>query len=1412
MKKWFKAAFSILMCAAMVLGGVSCSDKNHGSTTTQTTSTSTNASTSEDLQTANTIAGKFTDRIISDGDAAILAVKDAAKQLGVTNAAEELSVESVNTIGNTTYYRLQCGYKGVPVYGGDFVVMADANGEAKGVVSNAYDINETISVIATASAEAIQESIGETVGDSAFYLLPSQENLVIYYDAVREQNVLAYSMLAFSRDAQISLIVDANNGEVLQSFELTFTLSASIPSVDEMLNERVDVYDANGYMFCQYLLSINSETYYFDEKNLYDTSGVKRYTFDRGRVYDLNGKQFIGDIPITAELYLLVKLSDGTVRYLSISDLRNQSVKNDERASQLVEGLATAHGFFEEIFGRNGYDDKDGDIIAVVDDYLAIEVSAYAKYWLDKVIIGFSPNEEITVGGVAHEYMHTVEQKTVGMDYVGESGAIMEGYSDIFGELVEDWFSGGLNGDCDWRNFDRNMSKPSSGRNPSVYGGRYWRDPSDVDNDHGWVHNNSTVVSHVAYLMTRNGVKGTALSTEQLADLWYNALYLLPKDCTFQKLRECIELTATTLHLTEAQKVRVSEVFDEIGVEIEYEQVNVDSSFLVYDANQQLYSGYDVSIQKYNAAQKQYILFAELPAQGDYVRVHLPEGKYRLVITNNAEPMQIVSKHIATSTRYTDNTFIIYTDFTDHTHSFGDWEVIKEATLTETGLKERSCRCGEKETEIIPVLSDLVVNGVKLALRADGQSYVVVGVTGMHAQIDIPAAYEGLPVVEIGEYGLANHWYMESVHIPSSIRTISKTAFVGSKNLSNIDVATDHSDFASVGGHLYSKDGKTLLVYAVGQWNTAFEVPEGVTTIAQNAFYDSELSEITLPSSLTRICSASFVNCKSLFELIIPDSVAVIERYAFYECDYLTLLCVAQQKPSGWEMNWDSTSTQSDTFYRVVWGYVEDAEGSRGLEFWLNDDDTYNVGGMGECTDSHVVIPSTHNGKPVTTIAGDGFWSDAMTTIEIPESIIYIDPMPLNVTGTLTTIIVAENNPNYASVGGNLYNKDKTQLLLYASGKTASHFTVPEGVTSIGSYAFFSATNLTSVTVSGNVTEIGSHAFRDCDNLKRVYMGDGVKSIGAFAFAMCESLESVRFGLGLERIQNEAFYACNTLADISLPNAVMSIGASAFADTAYYKTASNWENGVLYIGEYLIASQSGAMQSAYTVKTGTVGIAAGAFLHKNYRLTSVTMPDTVKWMGNGAFSCCYGLSSVSFSDTLITIDDQAFYQCYALSSVSIGESVKYIGAQAFYGCKNLTHVTVGKGVEFIGEKAFGSCVKLESIQVVQENTYYHSLDGNLYSTLDAELLQYATAKTARSFIIPSGTKIIGPGAFASCTALKSIVVPDTVTEIKADAFSGCTNLMNVYYTGTAEEWALITIGKNNNVLTTINKHYNYTLT
>ncbi len=106
------------------------------------------------VQTApGTLVGKFTDRKIEDADEAILAVQDVAKDLGFTNATDELSVVSTNTVDELTYYRLQQNYQGIPVYGSTFVVVADENGEAKGLSSNVSDVDTNISLEPTVTQE-----------------------------------------------------------------------------------------------------------------------------------------------------------------------------------------------------------------------------------------------------------------------------------------------------------------------------------------------------------------------------------------------------------------------------------------------------------------------------------------------------------------------------------------------------------------------------------------------------------------------------------------------------------------------------------------------------------------------------------------------------------------------------------------------------------------------------------------------------------------------------------------------------------------------------------------------------------------------------------------------------------------------------------------------------------------------------------------------------------------------------------------------------------------------------------------------------------------------------------------------------------------------------------------------------------
>jgi hypothetical protein len=108
----------------------------------------------------------------------------------------------------------------------------------------------------------------------------------------------------------------------------------------------------------------------------------------------------------------------------------------------------------------------------------------------------------------------------------------------------------------------------------------------------------------------------------------------------------------------------------------------------------------------------------------------------------------------------------------------------------------------------------------------------------------------------------------------------------------------------------------------------------------------------------------------------------------------------------------------------------------------------------------------------------------------------------------LTSINVAEDNSNYASIDGVLYSKDKTTVITCPHGKTGS-VTIPNGVTSIESYTFDEHTGLTSITIPNSVTEISGSAFYGCTGLTSVTIGNGVTSIGWRAFHSCTGLTSM---------------------------------------------------------------------------------------------------------------------------------------------------------------------------------------------------------------------------------------------------------------------------------------------------------------
>ena len=301
----------------------------------------------------------------------------------------------------------------------------------------------------------------------------------------------------------------------------------------------------------------------------------------------------------------------------------------------------------------------------------------------------------------------------------------------------------------------------------------------------------------------------------------------------------------------------------------------------------------------------------------------------------------------------------------------------------------------------------------------------------------------------------------------------------------------------------------------------------------------------------------------------------------------------------------------------------------------------------------------------------------------------------------------------------------------FSSGcKNLTSITIPEGVTSIGRYAFQWCSSLTSITIPKSVTSIGWSAFQGCSSLKSITIPEGVTSIGEHAFGGCSSLRSITIPEGVTSIEDGVFYECSSLMSITIPEGVTIIGDEAF----------QWCSS----------------------------------------LTSITIPKGVTSIGWKAFHGCSSLKSITIPEGVTSIEYGAFDTCRGLTSVTIPESVTSIGKHAFDGCENLKSITIPKSVTSIGESAFYGCENLESITIPEGVT---SIEGRVF--YDCSSLM--------SITIPKGVTSIGEYAFYLCENLKSITIPKDLADIREYAFYYCYNLNNVIYNGTMAQWKNIRI-------------------
>ena len=329
-----------------------------------------------------------------------------------------------------------------------------------------------------------------------------------------------------------------------------------------------------------------------------------------------------------------------------------------------------------------------------------------------------------------------------------------------------------------------------------------------------------------------------------------------------------------------------------------------------------------------------------------------------------------------------------------------------------------------------------------------------------------------------------------------------------------------------------------------------------------------------------------------------------------------------------------------------------------------------------------------------------------------------------------------------------------------------------------------------------------------------------VTTIGVYAFYECTELTSVKIPATVTVIRGAAFLLCSNLTDIVFPDSLSCIEDAPFTGTAWYE---NLPEGLIYIGKVAYKFKGTMPQDTCVVlEEGTLGIAGVAFINCS-GMTDIVIPNTVTNIGSAAFKNCSGLTEINIPNSVTTIGFQAFMntpwydnqpeglvyagkvaylykgtmpdntsivldedtrgiatdafrKCTGLTSVVIPDAVVNIGDGAFLQCSNMKSLSIGKSVDFIGEAAFNHCSALESITVASDNPHFDSRnDCNAIIETRSNKLVLG----CRNTVIPDNIARIGLQAFYYCNALESVELPNTLTVIEDMAFTGCSGLTSL---------------------------------
>ncbi len=687
---------------------------------------------------------------------------------------------------------------------------------------------------------------------------------------------------------------------------------------------------------------------------------------------------------------------------------------------------------------------------------------------------------------------------------------------------------------------------------------------------------------------------------------------------------------------------------------------------------------------------------------------------------------------------------------------------------------------------------------------------------------------------------------LKSIAIPDAVQEISEYAFYGCSVLADVPVA-ETSHLKGIYDHAFEYSGIK-----------SFVMPAELSEIGEYAFRGAGLDTLVCNESVNSIGRYAFADCglADTSELIIPSSVEFLGNGALKGADNISRLTI----PFLGEYEGDESSDAMCNLFGVsrginlinkfddiivLGGEVVPCAAFREINVIninlscttkIIRDSAFSWSGL-----SHINLPldlkiieqytfentnlvSISIPDSVEEIQRSAFYdSGRLKYVQLPASLKYIGDSAFACTGLsgkmmisdkilsigygafsgcseLEVIEVSDDNKNYASLDGILYDKNYTELIS-APGKIKGKVILPDKVKRIDTYAFWRCSLLEEIEFNDGLYEVGIRAFEDCDSLKSIEIPDSVKQLDAGIFTSCDNLQDVVIGDGVNIIPNSLLYSCSSLKNLALGDCIKEIEEYAFLGCYYL-------NGV-YIPKSVEKISGSAFSGCENIsyievdKENENFCSIDGILYNKSCDEIIVVPKKVS-------------GEIQIPDGIKTITDGAFVSCVNIEKIILPESVEYIGRDAFRYCYNLADIEVGKSITHIGISAFEETAYWQDKSNWEEGVLYlgnYVIDTDVSNTPETLYVKNGTTligeeamsangrtgiATLRKVVLPDsleyindfgfeynkdlyavrlGEKIkyIGSGAFSGCDALKTLEL-NNISRIDNATFVSCTNL------------------------------------